>query len=108
MPAADRSRGRPLRQDWLILLGLLTRPAALLLLADMTVAIVSTKIPLLLGHGYWRFAAPPGKPGFWSMLDDARTDLSMWLACLFLLSVGAGARSVDARLASAASTRPRR
>jgi putative oxidoreductase len=85
----------------LILVGLFTRLAALLLLADMTVAILSTKLPILMGHGYWRFAAPSGKPGLWSMLHEARTDLSMWLACLFLLLVGAGERSVDARIAPA-------
>src|SRR4051812_46883776 len=44
----------------LVLAGLLTRGAALLLLADMTVAILSTKLPILIGHGYWRFAAPSG------------------------------------------------
>jgi uncharacterized membrane protein YphA (DoxX/SURF4 family) len=76
----------------------LTRVAALLLLADMMVAILSTKLPILLGHGYWHFAAPAGKPGLWAMLHEARTDLAMWLACLFLLVVGGGAASVDARL----------
>ena len=85
----------------LVLVGLFTRIAALLLLADMTVAILSTKIPILIAHGYWRFAAPSGKPGLWSMLHEARTDLSMWLACLFLFVVGAGGQSVDAHLANA-------
>jgi uncharacterized membrane protein YphA (DoxX/SURF4 family) len=87
----------------LVLVGLLTRVAALLLVADMTVAILSTKVPILIGHGYWRFATPSGKAGLWSALHEARTDLSMWLACLFLFLVGAGGRSVDARLASARS-----
>jgi uncharacterized membrane protein YphA (DoxX/SURF4 family) len=82
----------------LILAGLLTRVAALLLLADMTVAILATKLPILLGHGYWHFAAPAGKPGVWAMLHEARTDLAMWLSCLFLFVVGGGATSVDARL----------
>jgi uncharacterized membrane protein YphA (DoxX/SURF4 family) len=82
----------------LVLFGLFTRLAALLLLADMTVAILSTKLPILIGHGFWRFAAPSGKAGLWSMLHEARTDLSMWLGCLFLVIVGAGGRSVDARL----------
>jgi putative oxidoreductase len=82
----------------LVLFGLFTRLAALLLLADMTVAILSTKLPILIGHGFWRFAAPSGKTGLWSMLHEARTDLSMWLGCLFLVIVGAGGRSVDARL----------
>jgi uncharacterized membrane protein YphA (DoxX/SURF4 family) len=81
----------------LVLVGLLTRVAALLLLADMTVAILSTKLPILLGHGYWHFAAPSGKTGVWAMLHEARTDFSMWLSCLFLLVVGAGPRSLDAR-----------
>ena len=82
----------------LVLFGLFTRLAALLLLADMTVAILSTKLPILIGHGFWRFAAPSGKAGLGSMLHEARTDLSMWLGCLFLVIVGAGGRSVDARL----------
>lgn len=87
----------------LVLVGLFTRMAALLLLADMTVAILSTKIPILIGRGYWRFAAPSGRPGLWSMLHEARTDLSMWLGCLFLFVAGAGGRSVDAHLAPARS-----
>ncbi len=40
----------------LIILGLLTRLAALLLFIDISVAILSTKIPILLGHGIWRFS----------------------------------------------------
>ncbi len=36
--------------------------------------------------------------GFWSMLHEARTDLSMWLALLFLLVVEAGKWSFDAAL----------
>jgi len=91
----------------LILGGLLTRPAALLLLADMTVALLSTKLPILMGHGYWRFPAPAVKAGVWSMLHEARTDLSMWLACLFLLLVGAGTTSIDARIARARPDRDR-
>lgn len=82
----------------LVLVGLFTRLAALLLLADMTVALLSTKLPILIGHGFWRFAAPSGKAGLWSMLHEARTDLSMWLGCLFLVIIGAGGRSLDARL----------
>jgi putative oxidoreductase len=37
----------------LILLGLLTRLAAVPLIINMLVAIVSTKVPILLGHGFW-------------------------------------------------------
>lgn len=82
----------------LLLLGLFTRLAAVPLIVDMLVAIASTKIPILLGHGYLSFAGPSAKPGFWSMLHEARTDLSMLLCSCFLLLAGAGAWSLDARL----------
>jgi uncharacterized membrane protein YphA (DoxX/SURF4 family) len=83
----------------MILFGLCTRLAAVPLIIDMLVAIASTKIPILLGHGYLSFAAPSGKAGIWSMLHEARTDLSMLLCSCFLLSAGAGAWSLDARVA---------
>jgi len=80
----------------LVLLGLLTRPAALLLMINISVAIVSTKIPILLGHGFWLFALPKlQRYGFWSAAHEARTDTCMWLGCLFLIIVGAGRLSVD-------------
>jgi uncharacterized membrane protein YphA (DoxX/SURF4 family) len=83
----------------LILLGFLTRLAAIPLIIDMLVAIVSTKIPILLGYGFWGFSLR-NVPyyGFWGMVHESRTDFSMLLGSLFLLIVGAGAWSVDARL----------
>lgn len=83
----------------LILLGLLTRFAAVPLMCVMVVAITSTKLPILLGHGFWGFADPSvSRHGLWSMLHEARTDLSMLLGACFLLLVGAGPRSLDALL----------
>ncbi len=70
----------------MILIGLLTRLAAIPLLIDISVAIATTKLPMLV------------KQGFWAMAHEARTDFSMLLGLLFLLSVGAGAWSVDAKL----------
>jgi putative oxidoreductase len=82
----------------LIVLGLFTRLAAIPLLIDISVAIASTKIPILLGHGYWRFHAPQlSRYGPWAMFSEARTDFSMLLGLLFLLIVGAGQWSFDAR-----------
>lgn len=76
-------------------LGLLTRLAALPLL----VALLSTKLPILLGRGYWIVAAPrAGLAGFWDMAHEARTDFAMALGCVFLALVGAGPISLDARL----------
>jgi putative oxidoreductase len=83
----------------LILLGLLTRLAAIPLIINMLVAIVSTKIPILLGHGFGGFSLRTlPYYGFWGMAHEARTDFSMLLGSLFLLVLGAGQWSVDAWL----------
>ena len=90
----------------LIMLGLLTRFAAIPLIIDISVAILSTKIPILLGHGFWRFTV--GKLptyGFWSAAHEARVDYAMLLGSIFLLIVGAGTWSIDARLSSKAIPR---
>jgi putative oxidoreductase len=80
----------------LIIVGLLTRLSALVLWINISVAIISTKLPILLGHGFWGFSLPkPGRYGFWAMIHEARTDLCMWLGCLFLIIVGAGCLSLD-------------
>src|SRR2546430_13941478 len=39
----------------LLIIGLLTRLAAILLIIGISVAIVLTKTPILLGHGFWGF-----------------------------------------------------
>jgi putative oxidoreductase len=67
----------------LILLGLLTRLAAIPLLIIMLVAIATTKATLLTENGVW------------SMLHDSRTDWSMLLGNIFLLVKGGGEWSVD-------------
>ena len=84
----------------LVLVGLLTRPAAILLFIDISVAILTTKIPVLLGHGYLGFALMPlDHYGFLSMVHEARTDFSMWFGLLFLLVAGPGRWSMDAFMA---------
>jgi uncharacterized membrane protein YphA (DoxX/SURF4 family) len=83
-----------------LLLGILTRFAALTLFINISVAILSTKIPILLGHAYWLFSLPNlPRYGFWSMAHEIRTDFCMFLGSLFLLIEGAGLWSLDARLA---------
>jgi uncharacterized membrane protein YphA (DoxX/SURF4 family) len=94
----------------LVLLGLFTRLAAIPLVIDMCVAILSTKVPILLGRGFWGFSLRDlPQYGFWSMMHEARTDIAMLLGALFLLIVGAGAWSIDAvrsRESAAPSQRP--
>ncbi len=83
----------------LLILGLLTRLAAIPMIVNISVAILSTKIPMLLGHGFWLFSPPkPNQVGFWAMAHEARTDFCMLLGGLFLLIVGAGWLSLDAIL----------
>jgi putative oxidoreductase len=83
----------------LLIVGLLTRAAAAVLLIDISVAIVSTKFPILLGHGFGLFSLPKlPRYGFWSMAHEARVDFSMWLGSLFLIITGAGRVSLDALL----------
>ncbi len=67
----------------LVLLGLLTRFAAIPLIIIMLVSITTTKIPILLDKGLW------------SMLHEGRTDWAMLLGALFLFSKGGGAFSLD-------------
>jgi putative oxidoreductase len=82
----------------LIVLGLFTRLAAIPLLIDISAVIASTKIPILLGHDYWRFHLPQlSRYGPWAMFSEARTDFSMLLGLVFLPIVGTGLWSFDAR-----------
>jgi putative oxidoreductase len=70
----------------LLIIGLLTRLAAIPLLTDITVAILTTKSPMF------------AKSGFWATAHEARTDICMWLGSLFLLIVGSGPWSLDGKL----------
>jgi uncharacterized membrane protein YphA (DoxX/SURF4 family) len=72
----------------LVLVGLFTRLAAVPLLTDIVVALATTKGVML------------AKNGIWSTLHEARVDVSMLLGLIFLLVVGGGAASLDARLNS--------
>lgn len=70
----------------LILIGFLTRIAAVPLIIIMITAIVTTKLEILSSEG------------FWSMLHSSRTDWAMLLGSIFLLIKGAGKWSVDLAL----------
>ena len=71
----------------LILLGLITRLAAIPLLIIMLVAFISTKIPLLI------------EEGFWAMAHGYRTDFAMTLLLIYLLIYGGGNFSLDKKIA---------
>jgi putative oxidoreductase len=93
----------------LIILGLLTRLAAIPLVVIMVAAIVSTKLPIWAGHDIWIFHMPKlARYGFWSMAHEARDDFLMLLGSLYLLIAGAGAWSLDAMLTRDRSLQYRR
>lgn len=80
----------------LILVGLVTRPAAVAMIVNMMVAIAVTKLPMVSADG------------FWTMAHESRTDYSMLLGSVFLLLLGGGRWSLDASLTSRAGSSPRR
>ena len=63
----------------LLLIGLATRLAAIPLLIDISVAILTTKVPIFIAKG------------FWPMEAEARTDFAMLMGLLFLLQPARGA-----------------
>ena len=70
----------------LILIGFLTRFAAVPLLFIMIVAFITTKYPVLI------------EKGFWSMAHEYRTDFSMTIGSIFLFIKGGGIYSIDYKL----------
>jgi uncharacterized membrane protein YphA (DoxX/SURF4 family) len=72
---------------FLILIGFLTRFACIPLIIIMLVAIVTTKVDVLV------------QSGVWEMLHGSRTDWSMLLCSIFLFLKGGGNWSVDKYLA---------
>jgi putative oxidoreductase len=66
----------------LLLIGLWTRLASLFLLLNISVAIATTKAPMLL------------QQGFWAAAHEARADYAMFLGLVFLLWVGGGEYSI--------------
>ena len=72
----------------LLIVGLITRLASIPLLVTISVALLTTKLPLL------------AKSGFWGAMHEARTDFCMFLGLTFLIAMGSGKLSLDARLDS--------
>jgi len=60
--------------------------ASIPLVIIMLVAIISTKIPILINDGFWKMA------------HEARTDWAMLLGSIFFLIIGAGKWSLDSIL----------
>ena len=70
----------------MMLTGFFVRLATIPLLTIMATAIITTKIPILTGKG------------FWQMAHESRTDFAMTMLLIFILVYGAGKLSADRRL----------
>jgi putative oxidoreductase len=69
----------------LLMLGLITRFAAIPLLIDISVAIATTKVPILLHQG------------FWAAMHEGRTDFCMAIGLIAIFCIGPGRLSCDTR-----------
>ena len=80
----------------LLIVGLLTRPVAILFVIEMLVAMASTKIPMFLGT--YPLPLPPVPPqlGFWAVLHEIRSEYAQLACSMFVLLVGPGPRSLEA------------
>ena len=83
----------------LILIGFITRFAAIPLIIIMLTALFTTKLPILLGHGFWGFSLRELEHyGFLSMMHESRNDLAMLFGSIFLFIKGGGYWSFDLHL----------
>jgi uncharacterized membrane protein YphA (DoxX/SURF4 family) len=83
----------------LFVLGWFTRLAAIPLMIDILVAILSTNIPLWLRTSPLPLPPVPLQVGIWAVGHEIRSDVAQLLCSGFLLLVGAGPWTLDALLA---------
>jgi uncharacterized membrane protein YphA (DoxX/SURF4 family) len=83
----------------LLLAGLGTRLVAIPFVAEMLVAMATTKIALFLGTSPLPLPPAPPQAGIWAVLHEIRSDYAQLMSVLFLAIAGPGRWSVDAVLA---------
>jgi putative oxidoreductase len=86
----------------LLLSGFLTRWISVPFIAEMIVAILSTKISLYLGTSPLPLPPAPPRIGIWAVLHEVRSEYAQALVVAFLLINGAGRWSLDALFRRAA------
>jgi uncharacterized membrane protein YphA (DoxX/SURF4 family) len=80
-----------------IVFGYMTRVFSLLFICEMIVAILSTKISMFLGTSPLPLPPVPPQIGFWAVLHEIRSDYAQLMTSIFLLAVGPGPLSFDAK-----------
>jgi len=79
----------------LLMSGFLTRAAAIPLVIEMAVAMLSTKISLYLGTSPLPLPPSPPQIGIWAVLHEIRSEYAQIMCALFLLIAGPGPWSPD-------------
>jgi putative oxidoreductase len=85
----------------MLISGLFTRLVAIGFSFEMIVAMLTTKISLYLGTSPLPAPAAAPKVGIWAVLHETRSDWAQLMCCVFLIVVGAGVLSLDARRSKA-------
>src|ERR1700726_71413 len=80
-----------------LLLGLFNNLFALLFAGEMVVAFLSTKITMYLGTSPLPLPPVPPQTGFWAVVHEVRSDYGQIMTSIFLLIVGPGPLSLDAK-----------
>jgi putative oxidoreductase len=82
----------------LVISGFMTRFISIPFLAEMVVAILSTKISLYLGTSPLPLPPAPPQIGIWAVLHEVRSEYAQLLCTAFLMINGPGGWSLDAVL----------
>jgi len=80
----------------LLISGLMTRLIAVPFVIEMVVAILSTKISMLLGTSPLPLPPVLPKVGIWAVLHEVRSEYAQLMTTMFLLINGPGRWSMDA------------
>src|SRR6516165_573136 len=101
---ADFVGGLEIVGGLLLMAGFLTRMIAIPFVAEMIVAMLSTKISLYLGTSPLPLPPAPPKIGAWAVLHEIRLEYAQMMVVLYLLINGPGKWSLDALLARLRAT----
>jgi uncharacterized membrane protein YphA (DoxX/SURF4 family) len=92
----------------LLMAGLFTRLVAIPFMAEMVVALLSTKVSLYLGTSPLALPPTPPRIGFWAVMHESRSEYAQLLTVTFLMLTGPGTWSLDALLGRGAAAARRR
>jgi len=90
----------------LLLSGLMTRLISVPFIAEMIVAMLSTKISLYMGTSPLPLPPAPPKIGMWAVLHEVRSEYAQLLTVIFLMINGPGRWSLDRLFANGSKEQP--